>query len=391
MSPVFHERLKSPVPIEELERRARALQAVLARENIDCLLAQNLTQYMGGCNRWMTDTTAENNYPQSSFLPRGGEVRYIACSGPPLDLYPPPHLLRIGQPWAAAPYFSVFNFTNDWEGRLFVQWAKENSAKRIGVAGLQMMQWNYYEYIAAHLPAAEIVDVSSYFDELRAVKSQVEIDFLRRSAAVQDKAMGYLGAFALPGAREYEIRAQVMRLLTDWGGEEMIVTIGSAPRGEKFDLLPSFYQNRELAAGDTLYVKLQSSGPGGLFSTLGRMFSVGREPSEALMAGLTATQKAQEKLTGLLEIGMSPAAVYARYNDYLAAEGWQKETGLFAHGQGYDHVERPSLQSGETLPLAKDMCLAVNTDLVSATGTVYLADSFLLKPQGAQKLHDTPP
>ena len=97
MTETLNERLKSPIPIRELERRTAALQQAMKAEGIDCVIAQNITQYLGGCNRWLTDTTAENNYPQSSILPAEGAVRYIACSGPPLDLYPPSHLLRIGQ------------------------------------------------------------------------------------------------------------------------------------------------------------------------------------------------------------------------------------------------------------------------------------------------------
>ena len=68
----YHERLNSPIPREELERRSRALQEVMKEEGIDCILAQTITQYLGGCNRWLTDTTAENNYPQSSILPSEG-------------------------------------------------------------------------------------------------------------------------------------------------------------------------------------------------------------------------------------------------------------------------------------------------------------------------------
>ena len=99
MAEVFHERLKSTIPRRELERRGTRLQEKMKEAGIDCIVAQNITQYMGGCNRWLTDTTAENNYPQSTILPSEGEVGYIACSGPRLDLYPPSHLLRIGKPY----------------------------------------------------------------------------------------------------------------------------------------------------------------------------------------------------------------------------------------------------------------------------------------------------
>jgi Xaa-Pro aminopeptidase len=390
MAEVFHERIKSPIPIKELERRSRELQKAMKRENIDCIVAQNITQYMGGCNRWMTDTTAENNYPQSSILPADGEVRYIACSGPPLGPYPPSHLLRFGKPYATCPYFSVFNFTHDWEGIIVVQWAKENNARKIGIAGLEMFYWNYYDYIVQNLPGVEVVDVSSMFDEIRAVKSEDEITFLEKSADIQDRVMSYIPIIAQAGVREYEIRSKIMQLITDLGGEEMIVIMGSAPRGEKFNLLPSFYQNRQLQTGDELYVKLECSGPGGMFTTVGRMFSIGCEPSETMQKNWEAAIAAQEKLAGMLQVGMNPQVIFAQYNEYLAGMGCKPETGMFAYGQGYDHIERPSIQPGETMELAKDMCLAVNTSLVSAERTAYCADSFLIKPEGPQKMHKTP-
>ena len=390
MQEVFHERLKSPIPRPELDRRNRELQQVMRAKGIDCIVSQNLTQYMGGCNRWLTDTTAENNYPQSTILPAEGEVQYIACSGPPLDLYPPPHLLRIGKPYAAAPYFSVFNFTNDWEGRFVVQWAKENGVKNIGIPGFGMFQWNFYEYIEKHLPGVQLIDVAPMFDALRAVKSADEAAFIEKSAQVADKVMAYIPSIAQPGVREYEIRSKLMQLVTDHGGEEMVILMGSAPSGEKLTPLPSFFQNRELEQGDTLYACLKMSGPGGFFTTVGRLFSIGCEPSGQLKRDYEDALEAQQKLVSMLTPGADPQAVFKVYNDYLTAIGCDCEDGLFAYGQGYDHVERPSVQPGETMKLARGMCLSVNTSLVSTCRSVFCADSFLLEASGPRRLHKTP-
>lgn len=390
MTEVFHERLKAPIPTRELERRSRELKLAMKREQIDVIIAQNITQYMGGTNRWLTDTTAENQYPQSSFIPLEGEIGYIACSGPPLDLYPPSHLLRIGKPYNAAPYFAVFNFTWDWEGIMFTQWCKDHNAKKIGIAGMEMMMWNYFDYIKKHLPGVEIVDASPIVDEIRALKSEDEIVAIKNSAAIQDKVMGYIPAIAQPSVREYEVRNKIMQLLTDHGGEEMVIIMGSAPRGEKFDLYPSFFQNRELQKGDELYVRLECSGPGGMFTTVGRMFSIGCEPSDSMGRSWEEAVTAQEKLAGMLQVGMDPQVIFAQYNEYLASKGYIQEEGIFAYGQGYDYIERPSIQPGETMKLAKDMCMAVNTKLVSAERTVYAADSYLIKPNGPEKLHKTP-
>ena len=385
----YHERLKSPIPREELERRSRALQEVMKEEGIDCIVAQNITQYLGGCNRWLTDTTAENNYPQSSILPSEGEVRYIACSGPPLDLYPPSHLLRIGKPYGAAPYFSPFNFTHTWEGRFVVQWAKDRQVKKIGIAGMEMFFWNYYSYIIEHLPQVEVVDVSSMFDEIRAVKSGDELEFIQHSGAVQDKVMGYIPAIAQPGVREYEIRSKIMQLITDHGGEEMVVIMGHGKRGELYKPVPSFFQNDALEKGDELYIRMTTSGPGGMFTTIGRTFSIGCEPSPLMIQEQACVKEAEQYLTELMVPGADPQVIFASYNHYLENHGYLKEKGVFAYGQGYDHIERPSIQPGETMLLKKDMCMSVNISLQNETGTAYGANTYVIKPEGAVRLHRT--
>ncbi|MCL2578688.1 MAG: M24 family metallopeptidase [Oscillospiraceae bacterium] len=390
MQEVFHERLKSPIPKAELERRNAALQKAMKAQGVDCIISQNLTQYMGGCNRWLTDTLAENNYPQSTILPADSEVRYIACSGPPLDLYPPPHLLRIGKPYDAAPYFSVFNFTNDWEGMFATRWIKENNAKKIGIPGFNMFQYNYYEYMEKNAPGVEFVDVAPIFDELRAIKSADEVKFIENSAKVLDKAMGYIIGYARPGINEFELRSKLMQIVTDHGGEEMVILMASAPRGEAMSPMPSFYQNRELEMGDSLYVNLKCSGPGGFFTTVGRMFSVGCEPCARMKSDFAQAVAAQEKLAAMLKPGAAPQDIFKKYNDYLASIGCKQEEGVFAYGQGYDHVERPSIQPGETMKLAESMCMSVNTSLVSECKSAFVADSFMIEAGGCRKLHKTP-
>ena len=390
MQEVFHERLKSQISKPELERRGAAMQKAMKAQGIDAVIAQNLTLYMGSCTRWLTDTLAEINYPQSVILPADGEVRYIACSGPPLDLYPPPHLSRIGKPWDAMPYFSVFNYTNDWEGLMATRWIKENGAKKIGIPGLNMFQYNYYRYLLANNPGVEFVDVAPIFEELRAVKSADELVWIEKSAKILDKAMGYAVGYARPGVNEYELRSKLMQIVTDHGGEEMVILLASAPAGEAMRPLPGFFQNRELEKGDALYVSLKCSGPSGYYTTLGRMFSVGCEPSQGMIKDFEDAVAAQGTVAGMLMPDADPQEIFNKYNEYLSAIGCEGEEGLFAYGQGYDHIERPSVQPGETMKLAEGMCMSVNTSLVSSRKSSFVADSFLIGPGGARRLHKTP-
>ncbi len=388
MTEVFSERLKSPIPSRELNRRWAALQEAMKKEGIDVLLTQNITQYMGSFGRYLTDTTAENAYPQSVLFTAEGELHFVAYGGPPLETYPPKYAVRGGTTCKNEPYFSPFRYTHDWEGKIAMKWLQGKNIKKFGVEmGITSMA--YYDYLVKAMPGVEFIDVSDLVDKIRAVKSDDELAFIRKSADIQDKVFGYIPGLIYPGEREYEIKNRIFRLMTDLGAEENIVLMGSAPKGEVFTPYPSHLQNRTLEAGDELYICLSNSGPGGYFTTIGRMFSMG-EPSAALKEGWELALKAQQKLIGLLKIGAEPQVIFALYNEFLVQNGCAPESGLFAYGQGYDWIERPSIQTGENLPIQANMCLAVNTNIVSVKRSVYCADSFLTTAREPERLHRTP-
>lgn len=386
MEEVFHERLKSPIPTAELKRRWTKTQEAMKSEGIDCIFTQNTTQYMGGYNRWLTDTTAENAYPQSVIIPAEGEIYFIAYGGPPLESYPPKYVIRKGTTCKNVPYFSPFNFTHDWEGKIIVEWSKANDVKRMGIAGMEFLHSACYEYIVKHLPEVEFIDVSDMVDQIKCVKSEHEMTFVREAANIQDKAMGYLPSLIQPGEREYEIRSKLMKILTDLGSEEQIVTIASAPKGEIFVPYPSFLQNRTLEFGDQVYVCLSSSGPGGFFTAVGRMVSIGK-PSVEMIDSWGLALEAQKKLVAQMQVGAEIQGILESYNRFLSENSCIEEKGLFAYCQGYDFIERPSIQFGENMKISKDICIAVNTNIVSAKKTIYCCDSFLITAGAPERLH----
>lgn len=389
MTEIFHERYKSPIPTRELERRWNLAQAAMRREGIDCILTQNTTQYMGGYNRWLTDTTAENAYPQSAILPQEGELALIAYGAPPQNYYPPKYVVRGGTVRRNVPYFAPFNFTHEWEGMIALEWVREQNIKRFGIAGMGLLHTAYFESLRRALPEVEFVDASELLDGIRSRKSEDEIRFLRRSAAVADKAMGYVHSFIRPGVNESEIRAKLMQILTDHGGEEQIVIIGSAPSGTPLQPVPSFLQNRTLQAGDLAYICLVASGPGGYFTSLGRMVSLGPAPAAAEAAWRTV-QDAQTLMASRLRPGARPAAVFQAYEDLLAEEDCRPERSLFAYGQGYDWIERPSIRPDETMEIAPGMCFAVHTSAIRQDHAGFGCETYLVGEESTERLHRTP-
>ena len=170
----------------------------------------------------------------------------------------------------------------------------------------------------------------------------------------------------------------------------MVILMGSCEKGEQLHLYSGFFQNRTLEKGDMMYIQLTCSGPGGMFTTLGRMFSVGCKPDPVMEDRWEEALAAQQFLAGMLLEGGDPEKIFSEYNQYLERNGYEKEKGLFAFGQGYDHVERPSIQPGETMRLKNNMCMAVNTRLKNLMGSVYCGETYLLGENGPERLHKTP-
>ena len=79
------------------------------------------------------------------------------------------------------------------------------------------------------------------------------------------------------------------------------------------------------------------------------------EPSEALLAWADKAKAAHDKMVSLLQVNSKPAELFETYNSYLKENAYKEEEGLFVHGQGYDYVERPSVQPGETMLKAENM------------------------------------
>ena len=389
MTRTISERVRNAVPEQELLRRAADLKNVMKRDGIECVLAQNSTQYLGGAVRWLTDFTAENAYPLSVLMTADGLPNFIACGAAMLP-YPGKALMRTDcVAYKTTPYFSTFKYLNGMEGEAATRFLIENKVKKLGIVGLDVLQWNYYDYIAENMPDLEIVDFTSTFERIRAEKSGAEVEMLRETAFIQDKVMRCLSVICLPGVREYEVRTQAAKMLQDLGSEEHIIMIGSAPAGEKFAPKPAHAQNRKLEKGDSLYIRLQSNGPGGMYAGIGRMFSVGQDASDYLRNSFEAAVQAQENLISLLKPEAALCGVKSEHNTWLSAKGYAQVEGLFVHGQGCDHIERPaSDDTGDAL--SENNCLAVHSAVRDDNVCGYLCDSVLLTREGAVKLHKTP-
>ena len=144
-----------------------------------------------------------------------------------------------------------------------------------------------------------------------------------------------------------------------------------------------------LREGDHFSLLIESSGPGGMYTELGRTVVLGRASAQ-MKEELALVQAARRFTLERLVPGASGPDVWEAYNGFLRGQGRPEEKRLHCHGQGYDMVERPLMRHDETMRLGDRMVLACHPTWATKTTFSWLCDDYLVRAGKApERLHET--
>ena len=367
---------------QELERRWQAARARMKDEKIDALVMQDSNEHLGGYVKWFTDISARNGYPMSVVFPVDDLMTTIISGGrPPGDKGPPAWQLRGIKKGLTAPYFPSINYSSIYDAELVVETLKNNNKGKFGFLGKGKIPIGFYEYLVKSMPEATFVDATDLVDEIKAVKSPEEIELIKRTAALQDEVMAYARTIIKPGRKVFEIVADVVHKATLLGSEEQLVLAGSAPFGQPPSYQKRQYQNRTLRENEPFSLLIEVNGPGGMYAELGRAFFTGKVPAEFSDA-YDLCKEAQKVSPGLLKPGANPKTIWDANHEFLIRNGKIAETRLYAHGQGYDLVERPAIRDDEPMKLKANMNIVVHPTIASDRIWVSVCDNYLITETG---------
>ena len=390
MNPV-QEILTEAISTAELERRWKAVREVMKAEGIDFLVMQNDNEWLGGYVKWFSDIPARNGYPMTVIFPVDDEMTTITCGGrPPGDLGPLAWTMRGVKRRLTAPYFRSVSYSNTYDAELAVETLRAKKNGKIGLVGKGMMSVIFYEHLRKGLPEATFVDVTDLVDGIKAIKSDEEILLIKKTAALQDEAMAYARTVIKPGRRDFEIIADIVHKVTDLGSEEQLVIGASGPLGKPVPMQKRHFQNRTVREGDQFTLMIEVNGPGGMYAELGRVFFLGKVPSE-LGDAYELCKETQKVTLALLKPGADPGEIWRANNEFLLKKGQLPETRLYAHGQGYDLVERPAIRDDEPMKLQPRMNITVHPVIGSDRVWVWVCDNYLITTSGVSEcLHKIP-
>lgn len=272
---------------------------------------------------------------------------------------------------------------------------------RIGVVGVNprfgmLLFEGHMAFLKEKFPEARWVDVSARFRDLRIVKSEEEIAWLREGARLTDLALEALLEHARPGVPEYELSGRMVAAYAAAGGESLVQFVTATPMERPHTPLP--WQNptrRKLQAGDIIHTEISAAYYGYAGQVL-RPFTVGADPTPPYRRLFDAALEVFHDMAKAMRAG-------APVGDILAATESLPKKGLriydsLAHGFGVDLLQ-PSIGipgSGYVVPPAdfryhENMVMVIQPNPMDEAGRgLQVGDLGVVTRDGFQTLHRFP-
>jgi Xaa-Pro aminopeptidase len=287
-----------------------------------------------------------------------------------------------------APYYPSFHFTNTYDAELAVGVLKEKRGATIGIVGMSSLHVPFYEYVTQHLPGSRFIDVTDPIDYLKAIKSPEEIEMIKQTAALQDAAMDCVRQKIRPGLKDLDIHAEADYISTrQLGCTRLQVLIARIIPGNSHRVYGATFHEPVLRKGSRGCASQERTRRVIIWELRGLFLG---EPSQEAKDVYAYVLEAQQLTLKMLKPGADPKEIWDANNEFLQKKGSGPEGRLYAHGEGYELVERPAVRYDEPMKIQAGMNIAVHP--VGKTKGVWtnVCDNYLVTKQVSPCLHKTP-
>jgi Xaa-Pro aminopeptidase len=289
------------------------------------------------------------------------------------------------------PEFPAAHYSLGYEADIVVAELKKRGYKRIGLVGVGNMHHRFVQKLTDGLSGAvTFSDETDVIDGYMVVKSAEELDIIRKTAKIQDHLFATALKHAKPGMRDADLNAIIRAEAIRHGCAGGIIMNGSGAPGTFAAFRPVPMQNRVIQPGDYMPLLIEVSGPGGYFTEVARVLSFGKM-SAALAEATAACTEMQDSIIKTFKPGTPCADIFAQHNRDRATYKLPPEARIFAHGQGYNLVERPLIRQDEPMKIVAGMNLAVHPTIADGRSMfAVMCDNFIVGADGSmERIHAT--
>jgi Xaa-Pro aminopeptidase len=273
---------------------------------------------------------------------------------------------------------------------------------RVGLVGVNAkfsmgMPYAHHARLRERLPELELVDVTGSYQRLRVVKSDEEIDWLRKAAELTDKAIVALAEQARPGMTEIELVALGEGAYRADGGMPRIMFLRSMAMDDPTGCLPA--QNpshRKLRRGDVIITEFSAS-YWGYTGQIHRPVFVDAEPTPDWQRMFDVAKQVYDAIADTIRPGATEADViraaepireagYAIYDDLVHGYGVDIMPPLIDR----DQLGRPPDDGGATFERGMAVVIQPNPITPDERMGLQLGALTIVRDGGAESLHRVP-
>jgi Xaa-Pro aminopeptidase len=349
--------------VDDVTRRYASIRAALERDGLDAVLVCG-SEYTGfeGAVTYVSGFTIVHRYAYV-LLPLEGDPAIVF---PTEARYVGEH----GDAWIEEQVFA--DRPGDWlVSRL--------QGKRVGVYGLDYVMTPRDFVALSH--KVSLVPWDEAFDLARAVKSDAEVESVRRSVAINVEGFHAFRDNWAPGKPASEPMAAAERVFVAAGCGRL--TMNMVLVGAEFALARD-----DTILGDFCIPSLEIAGPGGHWVEVSRALGA---PNAEVGRMLEAYEEYFEAAKTALRPGATAHEVHRAVAKGFTDRGWHLGH-VTGHSIGMTMIEFPKIGEGVETELAAGMVFSLHPHVIAENGvdTLYMQDTWLVTESGGEPLAGLP-
>ncbi|RKD72780.1 Xaa-Pro dipeptidase [Sinobaca qinghaiensis] len=265
--------------------------------------------------------------------------------------------------------------------------------------GLEMDSFYFtamcYERITTQLPDAEFRNYNTLVNWVRLIKSDLEVEYMRRAARILENAMTAAYETADVGVRENDVAAAItaaqIRGTAEYGGDYTSI-VPMIPTSENTASPHLTWTDRRYVEGD--YLTIEIAGAYKRYHTpMSRTMAIGHAPDKVTELS-KVVQEGIETTLDAIQPGMTAEEVEAIWSRTIAKRGYYKESRLgYSIGLSYppDWGEHTvSFRKGDKTILQPNMTFHLMPGIWLDNYGVEITESILITENGCETFADFP-
>ena len=384
---------------EEMERRWALARSVMEEQQADYFMV--LEGSYEGYNHWFMG----NRECEAILIPKEGEITVVLGKNISKD-----EEYRWSRPtdfdkWIARkPVQSVhenLHFVDSFDARDIKKGCPDKENLRIAMIHPEVLKNTWYEEMKQVLGEFSYFDIGLALDAVRVIKGPEEQYLIRQVNKMNEKLMSSVGTVIRPGKSLKDVTDELQYMAMKLGSGGHFVHVFCLNCGPQDEISSDGMERRDypgltLQYGDKVFVLIETNGPGGHYSALGRYCILG-QPSEDMKKYWDMAVKAQKNAARMMKPGVTVRMISDENKKHIESCGFITNDQNYLHSLGFQYGEQPYLNApSENTPLQAGMHYIAHPVIqrpykgTTEMDGIFALDTYYVTENGGVRANDFP-